>query len=105
MTDLNNHLRYCKARKRGFTTIYIGMNGIVSTTHTERRYFLGRFKGPWLFEIEKNWFQRLGTEKGGVWFKGSTLPKKLLHILSLTVHYSRQFCRLSEFRIPISLRI
>jgi hypothetical protein len=32
---------------------YIGMIGIVSTTDTERRYFLGQFKGPWLFKLQK----------------------------------------------------
>jgi hypothetical protein len=57
------------------------MNGIFSTTHTERRYFLGQFKEPLPFETAKNWFQSLGTEKGGVWFEGARYQKVITYAL------------------------
>jgi hypothetical protein len=98
--------------KWGSTTIYIGMNGIISTTHTERRYFLGQFKGPWLFETAKNWFQRLGTEKGGVWFEGCTLPKSYYICSPLRyltqgnlVDFPLSPMRGVDFRLPISLQM
>ncbi len=101
-----------RREKEGSTTIKIGMNEIVPTTHNNRRCFLGQFKGPWPSETAKNWFQSLGTEKGGVWFEGSMLTKSYyirspLQYLTQgnLVDFPLSTMRRVDFQLQISMRI